>query len=86
MDLSIVRDLTEDQIKTAIAGLKEELALREEIADPDSATCVVCDCKYLKTNKARHNKTSKHIKALEYYDSLKRISRSKTLIARTGQY
>lgn len=89
MDLSIAKNLTEDQIKTAIAGLKEELLIRIEQADPNNdniANCVFCEIDYLKSNKARHNKTKKHVKAVEYYDSLKRISRSKTLIARAGQY
>ena len=90
MDLSKLDTLTEDELKSIIASAKERLLLIEKDSklkqEDKYFICPDCDSKFTRTNKTQHSRTAKHKRALEYNDMLKRISRSKTLIARSGQY
>lgn len=83
-------NMTIDQIENLIASLKQLLVLKnqeEQIANSTGKIrCNICNGVYTTKNKSHHVKTQKHKTAVEHYDTVKRIAKSKTLIARTGQY
>jgi len=92
MDISSCKNLTPDQLRSAIAAFQEELLIRndkpKDIAIEGSTKIVCSDCggSYTSKNKSKHVITQKHKTALENQDQLKRIAKSKTLIARSGRY
>ena len=79
------------EIQDLITTLQQQLLIRYEeektvaIAD-GSVICNICSGKYTYAHKAKHFRTQKHKTAEIHLDAIKRIARSKTLIARTGQY
>lgn len=80
-------DLKKSEIKEMIAKLTERLVIIEKKQEnndnkKESQICDECGGKYTLHNKSVHNKTQKHMKQVQYNDSIRRLARSKTIAGR----
>ncbi len=82
--------MTVEQLQDLIASLKQIIVLKNEEQriqnNNDKHKCDICGGYYTYKNKSKHSKTAKHKTAVEHMDTVRRIAKSKTLIARSGQY
>lgn len=94
IDLANIKNIPVNDLKSTLAAIQEEIMIRndkpKEVVKNDKGkveiTCTTCDSKFVQSSKTKHLKSKKHLKAIEYNDTLKRIAKSKTLLGRTGQY
>lgn len=85
-------DLSKEEIKDTIAKLNERLTIVEtnerkiKLATPynknEKVICDICGGKYTVRNKAVHFKTDKHKREERYNDTIRRLTRSKTIAGR----
>jgi len=83
--------MSTEELENLLTTIQQQILIRKDKkvqkCKPDEIVkCNICTGSYTYKHKARHFKTQIHKTAEENLDALKRIARSKTLIARAGEY
>lgn len=82
--------MTNEELEALLTTIQQQILLRKQkpqkVKPDEMVKCNICTGTYTYKHKSRHFKTQIHKTAEENLDALKRIARSKTLIARAGEY
>ncbi|HNE92511.1 MAG TPA: hypothetical protein PKG56_00080 [Chitinophagaceae bacterium] len=92
--MTSIYNLTPEELEKMMYAIKEHLTLikkdeEDEFAPKDrnqKITCKICKGQYLRLNKAKHCRTQKHKRELEFMETLRNLAKSKTLLGRTTKY
>jgi hypothetical protein len=88
-----LNNYTTEQLEQIVLAINEKILLAKKTEEEankhiekkptDKIVCKICKGKYTRSNKAKHEKTARHKREVEFTNTLRNLAKSKTIMGRT---